>query len=60
VVEHIYRGAKVLAGPDPLPLPPQASTVGQVRAGGLEGVSRLAVQGKRGFEGRIGLAFGGE
>ena len=32
----------------------------KARARGLEGVSRLAVQGQRGFEGRIGLAFGGE
>ena len=60
VVEHVHRGAKLLAGPDPLPLPPQAGTVGQVRAGGLEGVRRLAVQGQRGFEVRIGLALGGE
>jgi hypothetical protein len=57
-VEHVDRGAKLLAGPDPLPLPPQPGAVGQVRAGGLEGVRRLGVQGQRGFEVRIGLALG--
>ena len=57
---ELVDGAEICPGPDPLPVPPQAGPVGQARARGLEGVSRLAVQDKRGFEGRIGLAFGGE
>jgi hypothetical protein len=60
VVEHGQRGPKFVAGPDPLALPPQAGTVGQVRAGGLEGVRGPTVPGQRGFEVRIGLALGGE
>jgi hypothetical protein len=60
VVEHVHRGAKFVAGPDPLPLAPQASTVGQVRAGSLEGVRGPTVQGQRGFEVGIGFALGGE
>ena len=60
MVEHVQRGAKLLAGADPLTLTPQAGTVGEVRAAGLEGVCRLAVQGQRGFEVAIGLALVGE
>jgi hypothetical protein len=60
VVEHVECGAKLLAGADPLTLTPQAGTVGELRAAGLEGVCRLAVQGQRGFEVAIGLALVGE
>ena len=60
MVEHVHRGTKFVAGTDPLALPSQAGTVGQMRAGSLEGVCGPTVQGQRGFEVRIGLALGGE
>jgi hypothetical protein len=59
-VEHRHGGAKVFAGTDPLPLPPQPRAVGEVRAGGLEGVRRLAVQFEREVEVAVGLALARE
>jgi hypothetical protein len=56
-VEDVDRGAQLLTGPEPLPLPPEAGTVGQVRAAGFERVWCLAVQGKRRIEVAAGLVL---